>query len=100
VINATDTSGDLVFTTTTGVVTTTSPARIALASGESTSADLFREVPLNETRLRLFNTGTATLPIADYTMTAIPADRTVTTLLTASTAARPLMGVQLNRCLH
>jgi hypothetical protein len=100
VINATIFGGDVVFTTPTGVVTTTSPARIALPAGASTTAAEFREVPVNEVRIRLFNTGEVTSAIADYTLTAVPTERIVTAFLTDSTFSRPSMGVQLNRCVH
>jgi hypothetical protein len=99
IINGTASNGDVVFTTPTGAVTT-GTARIALAAGESTSGATFREFLTTETRLRLFPTGASTNPTADYTLTAVPTERIVTTFLTGSTPARPLMGVQLNRCVH
>lgn len=100
VINATSTSGDVVFTTPTGAVPTTSPPRFELAAGASTTAAEFREFATTSTRIRLFTTGAVTAPVADYTLTGVPAERIVTTFLTMPTFSRPSMGVQLNRCVH
>ena len=100
VINATSAAGDVVFTTPTGTVTTTTPARIALAAGASTTSPVFGEVATASTRARLYNTGTATGPVGDHTLTSTGTDRTSTLVFTTPTVARPLTGIQLNRCVH
>jgi len=100
VINATRATGEVVFTTPTGTVTTTTPARTSLTAGASTTSAIFPETAAGNTRLRLFNPGTATGPVGDYTLTTIGTPRTATVFFTIPTIERPTTGIQLNRCIH
>ncbi len=100
VINATTATGEVVFTTSAGTVTTTTPDRTSLAAGASTTGTIFPEFASNQTRVRMYAPGTATNPVGDFSITAIGTPRTATVFFTMPTVERPTTGLQLNRCIH
>ena len=99
-INATSAPGEVVVTTPTGTVTSTSPTRVTLAPGGSTGGAVFDEYPTANTRVRMYNVGTSTSPVGDHTLLTVGADRTTTVVFTTPTVERPVTGLQLNRCIH
>ena len=95
IINATATGGDVFVTTPDGTPT---GGAINLGSGVGTSNAIYREFPVANTRVRIFDPGSTTEPRGTFTLAGVPTSRMATVILTDAATAGGATGFQVNAC--